>query len=142
MSGPRAVLDTNILVAAFLSKRGASYEVFRRLRQGDWTAVLSNHLLFEYEEVLKRDSGKLGMTLEEVDEILNAVSARGEEWPLKYGWEPVLSDPDDEPLVQLAFESGAMHIISHKLRHLRPATDLGIQVLIPGDFLRMLAEQT
>lgn len=142
MSGSRAVLDTNILVAAFRSRRGASYEVFRRLRQGDWTAVLSNHLLFEYEEVLKRNSGELGLAIEEVDEILNAVAARGEEWPLKHGWEPVLSDPDDEPLVQLALESGAMRLISHNLRHLRPAADLGIQILKPRDFLRILAEQT
>jgi predicted nucleic acid-binding protein len=61
---------------------------------------------------------------------------------LKHGWEPVLSDPDDEPLVQLAFESGAMRVISHNLRHLRPAADFGIQILKPGDFLSILTGQT
>ena len=52
----RAVLDTNVLVAAFRSRRGASFQVFCRLRHGEWTAVLSNHLLYEYEEVLKRNA--------------------------------------------------------------------------------------
>jgi putative PIN family toxin of toxin-antitoxin system len=142
MAHPRAVLDTNVLIAAFRSKLGGSFEVFRRLRRGEWTAVVSNHLLFEYEEVMKREAPALGLELNDVDEILNALCARAEEWPLKHGWEPILLDPDDEPLVQLAHESGAMRLITHNLRHLRAAADLGIQVLKPGDFLRILTEQT
>ena len=39
----RAVMDTNVLVAALRSRRGASFELFHRLRLGQWTAVLSNH---------------------------------------------------------------------------------------------------
>src|SRR2546425_4294293 len=97
----RAVMDTNVLVAAFRSKRGASFELFRRLRLGEWTAIVSNHLVYEYEEVLKRTAPELGFSLADADELLNAVSARAEEWTLPHGWEPVLADPDDEPLVQL-----------------------------------------
>ena len=87
----RAVLDTNVLVAAFRSRRGASFEIFRRLRHGEWTAVLSNHLLYEYEEVLKRFAPELGLGLPDVDEILNAVCARAEEWTLPPDWQPVLA---------------------------------------------------
>ena len=53
----RAVLDTNVLVAAFRSKTGASFEIFRQLRIGAWTPILSNHLVHEYEEVLKQEPG-------------------------------------------------------------------------------------
>jgi predicted nucleic acid-binding protein len=59
----------------------------------------------------------------------------GEEWPLTHNWEPVLADPDDEPLVQLAQESGALVIITHNARHLQSAAKLGIQVLNPREFL-------
>jgi putative PIN family toxin of toxin-antitoxin system len=142
MAHIRAVLDTNVLIAAFRSRRGGSFEVFRRLRRREWTAVVSNHLLFEYEEVLKRNAPALGLSLHDIDELLNAVCAGAEEWPLKHGWEPVLSDPDDEPLVQLAHESGAMHLISHNIRHLRAAGELGIQILKPGEFLRRLTPET
>jgi len=79
----RVVMDTNVLVAAFRSRRGASFEVFRRLRLGQWTAVLSNHLVFEYEEILKRNVALLGLSLRDVDEVLNAVCARGQEWPYR-----------------------------------------------------------
>jgi putative PIN family toxin of toxin-antitoxin system len=131
-------MDTNILVSAFRSRRGASFEVYQRLRAGAWTAVLSNHLLFEYEEVLKRDASTLGLSLEEVDEILNVICARGEMWTLPHGWEPVLADPDDEPMVELAWESDARRIVTHNTRDLQPATRLGIEVLKPGDFLARL----
>jgi predicted nucleic acid-binding protein len=103
----KAVMDTNVLVAALRSRQGASFEILRRLRHGEWTAALSNHLLFEYEEVLKRDAATLGLSLPDVDELLNAACARGEAWPLPHGWEPVLPDPDDEPLVELAWASGS-----------------------------------
>jgi len=53
----------------------------------------------------------------------------------------ILSDPDDEPLVQLALESAAMRIISHNLRHLQPATALGVQILKPTEFLTSLRQK-
>ena len=134
----RAVMDTNVLYAALRSSAGASFALFRRLRQGDWTAVVSNHLLFEYEEIFKNHASELGLRLEDVDELLNAICARAEEWRLQAGWEPILPDPDDEPLAQLAWESGARRIVTYNQRHLRPAGDLGIEILKPGEFLATL----
>ena len=134
----RAVMDTNVLYAAFRSRLGASFEVFQRLRRGEWRAVVSNHLIHEYEEVLKRHADDLGLSLDDVDELLNALCARAEAWSLQSGWQPVLADADDEPLVQLACESQARKIISHNVRHLRPALELEVEVLKPRQFLTML----
>jgi predicted nucleic acid-binding protein len=131
-------MDTNVLVAALRSRQGASFEIFRRLRFSEWTAVLSNHLLFEYEEVLKRQAPELGLSLKDVDEVLNAICARGEECLLSHSWQPILSDADDEPLVQLAIESDAFRIVSHNVRHLRPVVGLGIELLRPREFLDRL----
>ncbi len=100
--------------------------------------MLSNHLLLEYEEILKAHATELQLSLEDVDELLNAISARAEEWPLQPGWEPILPDPDDEPLAQLAWESAARRIISFNHRHLQPAIGLGIEILKPGEFLAIL----
>ncbi len=141
MSLLRAVMDTNVLVAAFRSRQGASFELLRRLRRGEWSVMLSNHLLYEYEELLKHEGG-LHLSESDVDNILNFLCARGEEWPLAPGWTPVLSDADDEPLVQLAHESGAMRIISFNMRHLAPAETLGIHLLKPSGFLDMLKAQS
>lgn len=131
-------MDTNVLYAAFRSRLGASFEVFQRLRRDEWRAVVSNHLIHEYEEVLKRKAGELGLSFADVDELLNAICARAEEWSLQPGWQPVLADADDEPLVQLAYESRAERIVSHNVRHMRPAAALAVDVLKPREFLAML----
>jgi predicted nucleic acid-binding protein len=96
-------------------------------------------LVHEYEEVLKVNAEQLGLSLTEVDELLNAICARAEEWVLLAGWSPILTDPDDEPLVQLAAESEANRIVTHNLRHLAPATAVGIEVLKPSGFLARVA---
>ena len=49
---------------------------------------------------------------------------------------------DDEPLAQLAFESGAKLITTHNVRHLQPAAKaLGIMILRPKDFLIRLRKE-
>ena len=131
-------MDTNVLVAALRSRSGASFEILRRLRLGEWTVVLSNHLLYEYEEILKRQASELGLSLEDVDELLNAICARAEESVLSHEWQPILNDPDDEPLVQLTVESGADCLVSHNIRDLAPAAGLGVQLLQPREFLAKL----
>ena len=57
----RAVMDTNVLVAALRSRHGASFEVLRRLRLGQWTAVLSNHLLFTHNVRDLQPATRLGV---------------------------------------------------------------------------------
>ena len=75
MPQPRAVMDTNVLYAAFRSRLGASFELFQRLRQDEWRAVVSNHLVHEYEEVLKRSAGALESQKERLSR--NASNIRG-----------------------------------------------------------------
>jgi predicted nucleic acid-binding protein len=57
--------------------------------------------------------------------------------PLAVVW-PVLTDPDDEALVQLAVESRAEYLVTHNVRHLRAAETIGVRVVTPGAFLSRL----
>jgi len=134
-----AILDTNVLLAALISRRGASFEILRRLRLGEWRLALSNHLLLEYEEVLKRNAVNLGLTFEEIDQLLNAICQAAECVNLPLAQTPRLADPDDEPLVRLAEASRAQLITTHNLRHLRAAEAHGVTVLLPREFLRILS---
>ena len=92
----------------------------------------------EYEEILKRHATDLGLSIGEIDTLLDALCARAEEWQLTLGWLPILPDPDDDPLAQLAYDSGARRIITHTIRHLNPARRIGIEVLPPRAFAAML----
>ena len=60
-------MDTNVLVSAFRSQSGASYELLRLLRETKWTLVLSNTVLCEYHEILHREAGVLNLTHGEAD---------------------------------------------------------------------------
>jgi putative PIN family toxin of toxin-antitoxin system len=133
-------MDTNVLVSALRSRVGASFAIVQALRRGEWRCVLSNHLLLEYEEKLMAVGKALGISAAEVDGILTVLCAQAEEWQLRPHWHPLLlNDPDDEPLAQLAYESGAALIITHNIRHLKPAEGAGIMVLLPREFLVKLS---
>src|SRR5437870_5306525 len=78
-------MDTSALVAGLRSRRGASHELLRRLNQGEWTLVLSNTLLTEYQEVLHREQTALAHTHAEVERLLDGLCLRAEKRHLRSG---------------------------------------------------------
>jgi predicted nucleic acid-binding protein len=50
----QVVIDTNVLVAALRSRRGASFRLLDLLGDSRWQANLSVALALEYEQVVKR----------------------------------------------------------------------------------------
>ncbi|MCW5560250.1 MAG: PIN domain-containing protein, partial [Verrucomicrobiae bacterium] len=136
----RAVLDTNILLAAFWSPTGASHQIFRELLAGKWIAVIENHLVTEYDEVLKRHSGDLRMTFAEIDAALDGLCVIAERWKLSPGWIPILRDPDDEPILQLAVEAGVRYVVSRNVRDFDGAGRFSIEILQPAAFLKLVRQ--
>jgi putative PIN family toxin of toxin-antitoxin system len=134
----RAIIDTNVFLSSLWSTQGASFAIFAQLRQGRWQIVMSNHLLFEYEEVGKRNAAQMGLSLQDMDHALDALCAAAEFWQLEPAWIPRLSDPDDEPLLQMAVESKTHIIVTRNVGHLQPAESFGIEVLTPARFLARL----
>ena len=134
----RAVLDTNVLVAGLRSQRGASHELLRMLDRREWTLVLSNTLLTEYQEVLHREQSELPYTHEEIQRVLDGLCFRAEKVHLRTRWWPVLTDADDEAMVHLAVESRTAFLVTHNVRHLQPAVEVGVSVMTPAEFLRTL----
>ncbi|MBI4623130.1 MAG: hypothetical protein HY736_07925 [Verrucomicrobia bacterium] len=53
-------------------------------------------------------------------------------------WRPYLPDPKDDLLLELAFAGQAVYIITHNTRDFQGADALGIQVVTPDQFLRIL----
>ena len=80
----------------------------------------------------------MGLTLEHVDDVLDAICAAAEQRQLEPAWVPRLNDPDDEPLLQLAVEANVPVIVTRNVRHLKPAETFGIDVVTPAKFLAQL----
>lgn len=137
----RAIVDTNVIYAALYSNAGASNALLRLLSAGQWKMVLSNTLCTEYDEVLTREAATLGITPDETGRFLDALCSLAERHRLKKPWIPILNDPDDEAQVHLASEAEVDYIVTHNVKHLDPARELGIAVLTPKEFLNIVRNQ-
>ena len=130
------VLDTNVLVAALRSKRGASYQLVRSLGQGDWRPNISVALALEYEDVLKR-KGRLPITEAEADDFLDYVFKASNLVPSVLRRRPSLRDPDDERILEVAVECRATIVTLNK-RDFAGASRFSIPIRTPGEFIRDL----
>ena len=134
------VLDTNVLVAAFRSKRGASYQLVRSIGLGDWRLNISVALALEYEDVLKRKGTiPAGIEEAEIDGFLDYLFSASNLVPFVFRQRPSLSDPDDERILEVAVQCQAM-IITHNRRDFVGAERFGVRVTTPAEFLKILRE--
>jgi predicted nucleic acid-binding protein len=63
------IIDTNVIIAALRSKRGASNLLLRLLGKKDWQAHLSIPLVLEYEEICQRLLADLGLNLAQLNDF-------------------------------------------------------------------------
>jgi putative PIN family toxin of toxin-antitoxin system len=131
------VLDTNVVIAALRSRRGASFAVLRRLGQG-WTPLISVPLILEYEAVGKREAQRLKIPESTVEAIIRAFCFVGRETDIHFRLRPFLPDPGDEFLLELAVAGRADAIVTHNVRHFAGIERFGILVLTPREFLRTI----
>jgi len=136
----KIVLDTNVLIAALRSRRGASFAVLQRIGE-EWEPLISVPLLLEYEAVGKREAEKLGIPLSTVDAIVRAFCFAGRETTVHFRVRPFLSDPGDEFLLELAVAGAADAIVTHNVRHFAGIEQFGIRALTPREFLRKIEEE-
>ena len=137
----KVVLDTDVVLAAVLSERGASRQLLLRIVDGLLPAAISVPLILEYEAVLKRPEHRRasGMSLADVDIILDQIAASTQHVPLFFLWRPQLRDAKDDMVLETAVNGQAAVIVSFNVRDFGEAPRrFGIEVTRPGDLLRRL----
>ena len=132
------VLDTNVLIAGLRSRRGASFELLSRVGRGDFELNVSVPLVFEYEDVAKRQARSLGLTHGDVDDLLDYLCAVGRHRRIYFLWRPTLRDAKDDMVLELAVEAACDYIVTHNLRDFAGANRFGVEAIAPGAFLRRL----
>lgn len=137
------VFDTNVLVAAFLSRSGASYRLLRGIVLGEVPLMATPALVFEYEDVLKRNFMRNAWaTPQGIDDVLDVLCDRMIHVERHFRWRPMLRDPGDDLVFECALNGGATTIVTTNTADFLPeARRFGIEVLKPGAFLQALGHE-
>lgn len=130
-----AVIDTNVLYAGLYSAAGASHQILRRVEAGWVVPILSTTLLFEYEDILKRNQAKLGLSKLQIEDVLDSICFHGEARQIHYRWRPTLPDPKDDHVLELAVAAGGADIVTHNMKDFHAAKSFGIRVLSPANYI-------
>ncbi len=130
------VIDTNVLLSAIYSSKGASYKLLSIIDSKKFTVNISTTLIYEYEEILKLKS-KLDMKY--IDSILNYMCSIGKKNKIFYLWRPKLKNADDDFLLELAVKSNSI-IITLNGKDFKPASEFNIKVMTPKEFLQYIGE--
>lgn len=140
MNKPQIVIDTNILIAALLSQRGASYALFLLIDSDKFETNISVPLALEYEEVAKRLTEQTQLSETDIEDILDYVYANANHRKVFYLWRPLLKDAKDDMVLELAVAAECQFIVTFNQKDFVGAEHFGIEVVTPKMFLERIGE--
>lgn len=144
--GPlRAVLDTNVLVSAFIRPKGIPAQIRVAGMEARFIIVLSDLLFQELRDVLARPRlVKTGnYTKDQAEEFLSLLALAADVIPGPERAPAVLAaDPDDDWVLATAVEGNADAIVSGDAELLGLGKHAGIPIMLPADFLNSLKKRT
>jgi putative PIN family toxin of toxin-antitoxin system len=140
---PKAVLDTSVLVSAFLTPQGIPGALLAKARSGAFLLYLSREILSETAETLRREvklQERYHYGEPEVDEfcrgLLEAAQPLVTDLP---ELEAVPLDPKDNMVVSTAVKAGANYLVSGDKRHILPLGEYqGIKIITARQLLELL----
>ena len=137
----KAVLDTNVLVSAFLSDAGVPNQVLRQAGQA-YQLFISNEILEEVKRVLRRPriqeraqltEDKIRAFLAAIQRVADVVENPPSLWIIE-------DDPDDNFTLGCALGAHADYLVSGDIHLKRLESYKGIQIVSPSEFLTILRE--
>ena len=128
----RVVVDTNILVSAYLNPYGVPGEIARLVSSGTLTLCYDARILWEYHQVLSRaifsfDPNHIRNLLDQIEYAGHLITAI----PLPSG----LPDKSDEPFLEVALAGKVEYLITGNTKHFPKNRCQGMKVGKPTDFM-------
>lgn len=140
----RVTLDTNVLVSAFISKRGYSADILDLITIFEEIyLVLSDEILEEFREVMNREEVRVrfAYTQADITKFEEAIRAVAEVATIRSNYRVVDEDPDDDMVINTALDGHADYIVSGN-RHLKKLRRFrGIRIVSPKAFMTIIAKR-
>lgn len=137
---PDIVLDTNVIIAALRSKKGASNKLLSLVGTHKFEIHDSVALILEYEDVIQRHRTELGLSQDDVSAFINALCAMAHHHKIYFLWRPYLSDKNDEHVLELAVSAQCEYIVTHNISDFKGTEKFGIKAITPKEFLQIIHE--
>ncbi|PXF56954.1 MAG: putative toxin-antitoxin system toxin component, PIN family [Deltaproteobacteria bacterium] len=137
----KVIIDTNILVTALKSDKGAAYALISKLPSKKFQLSISVPLYTEYQDVLTREEHLTGTnTKKEILNFLRYLCKIANRQKIFFLWRPWLKDPKDDMVLELAVASKSQYIITYNLQDFKNIQSFGIEAITPKKFLEILEE--
>ena len=140
MKTPDIVLDTNVIIAALRSKKGASNKLLSLVGMHKFEIHDSVALILEYEDVIQRQRTELGLSQDDVSDFIDALCSMAHHHKIYFLWRPTLFDVGDELVLELAVTAGCEYIVTHNIRDFKNLDKFGIKAITPKEFLQVIRE--
>lgn len=140
MKTPDIVLDTNVIVAALRSKRGASNQLLSLVGTHRFEIHDSVALILEYEDVLQRHRTELGLSQDDVADFIDSLCSMAHHHKIYFRWRPTLGDVNDELVLELAVTARCEYIVTHNISDFKGIDTFGVQAVTPKVFLQIIRE--
>lgn len=95
-------------------------------------------MLAEYDDVCHRPENAIPIPTSAVDDVINRIAQLSRQQTIHYLWRGILPDPKDDMVLEVAVAAGASHIVTFNRKHLKQASEFGIAVVTPSEFLTLL----
>lgn len=140
MNIPNIVIDTNVIIAALRSKKGASNKLLALVGTSKFEIHDSVALILEYEDVIQRQRTELGLSEDEVSIFIDSLCSMAHHHKIYFLWRPSLPDVNDELVLELAVSANCEYILTHNIKDFRGSEKFGIKAITPKDFLQVISE--
>ena len=133
----RVVIDTNVLVSAFINN-GKSRKLVLKLLE-EHTVILSSQMLAELADVLSRD--KFFVTIAQVDRFISILVRKAKMVSVHSISRVILEDPDDDIVLNTALSGKADYIVSGDKHLLKVACYKKMQIVSVNEFSQIIAKK-
>jgi putative PIN family toxin of toxin-antitoxin system len=133
--GPRAVLDTNVLVSALLWK-GIPHKILLKALDREFEIIISYPLLKELRKTLQLK--KFNLTKEEISGLIRIIYYLSEIIEINKKFDTQLRDKEDRIVTDCALNGGADFIVTGDNDLLSTESVRGVKIVSPKEFLEIV----
>ena len=135
----KIVIDTNVFVAALMSRRGSSFRLIELVGTGRFEIGVSVPLVLEYEDAAKRWVGsRIALSEAAIDDVIDYMCAVAEHHKVYFLWRPILKDSKDDMVLELAVGAQCSFIVTCNVKDFEGIEAFGIGAITPKTFLEKI----